>query len=427
MYDLAVIGAGWAGFNAALKAKESGLKVCLIESDKIGGTCLNRGCIPTKALIACAKTFSLAKKSPVFGVESDNLRFNFTRIQERKNKIVSQLAQGMQSRLSGIEFIKSSAQLVSSNEIEIDGRLITAKFILIATGSRPAQLPQLKFDQEKVVSSDQILDLSETPPSLLIVGGGVIGCEFASLFSTLGSKVTIAEKMPNLLPGEDQDVSRKLGVIFAKKGIQVATGADITTMGLQSYSKVLVCIGRTLNISGLGLEGLGIKLENGRIAVDDYLRTNVSNIYAAGDCASRMMLAHYAAYQGKSAVENMVSDNRHKADNQIVPACVFTEPQVSSVGLNEDNAVSAGISVEVHKFDFRASAMAWIIDETEGFIKVITNRQNQKIIGANIIGPFASELIAIFSVAISAHLTVSQVRATIFAHPTLSESIHEVF
>ncbi len=427
MYDLAVIGAGWAGFNAALRAKELGLKVCLIESDKIGGTCLNRGCIPTKALIASAKSFSLTKKSSVFGVESDSPRINFAKIQERKNKIVSQLAQGMQSRLSGIDFIKSSAQLVSPNEIKIEGPLISAKFILIATGSFPSQLAQLRFDREKIISSDQVLDLSEIPASLLIVGGGVIGCEFASFFSILGSKVTMAEKMPHLLPGEDKEVARKLEVIFGKKGIQVITGADIVAMDLESYSRVLVCVGRTPNTAGLGLEALGVKLENGRIVVDDYLKTNVANIYAAGDCASRLMLAHYASYQGKSAVENMVSNNAHKADNKIVPACVFTEPQISSVGLNEENAVSSGIALEVHKFDFRASGAAWIIDETEGFIKVITNRQTQEVIGANIIGPLASELIAIFSVAISAHLTVSQIRAIIFAHPTLSESIHEIF
>lgn len=427
MYDLAVIGAGWAGFNAALRAKELGLNVCLIESDKIGGTCLNRGCIPTKTLIACAKAYSLTKKSAVFGVESDNPRFNFVKIQERKNKIVAQLAQGMRARLSGIDFIQSDARIISPDEIKLNDRSISAKFILIATGSQPTQLPQLKFDQKKVISSDQILDLSEIPASLLIVGGGVIGCEFANLFSILGSKVTIAEKMPNLLPGEDKDIIRKLEVIFKKKGIEVITGTDIAAMDLENYSRVLVCVGRSPNTTDLGLENLGIKMEKGRIVVDDYLKTNVVNIYAAGDCASKLMLAHYAAYQGKAAVENIVSGNGNKVDNKVIPVCVFTDPQISSVGLNEDNAVSTGIPTEAHKFDFRASGMAWIMDETEGFIKAITNRQTQEIIGANIIGPFASELIAIFSVAISAHLTASQIRATIFAHPTLSESIHEVF
>ncbi|PIQ90508.1 MAG: dihydrolipoyl dehydrogenase [Candidatus Omnitrophica bacterium CG11_big_fil_rev_8_21_14_0_20_41_12] len=427
MYDLAIIGAGWAGFNAALKAKELRLKVCLIESDKIGGTCLNRGCIPTKTLIASAKAFLLTKKSSVFGIELKNPRFNFVKIQARKNIIINQLTQAMQSRISGIDFIKSSALIRSPNEIKIDARLISTKSILMATGSSPSQLPQLKFDREKIISSDQALELSEIPSSLLIVGGGVIGCEFASLFSILGSQVTIAEKMTNLLPGEDKDVARKIEIIFKKRGIQVITGADVNVPDMKNYSRVLVCVGRTPNTAGLGLEGLGIKLDKNRIAVDDYLKTNLANIYAAGDCASKLMLAHYAAYQGKVAVENIVSNNTQRADNLVVPACIFTEPQISSVGLNEENAVSLGISVEIHKFDFRASGAAWIIDETEGFIKIVTNRQTQEVIGASIIGPSASELIAILAMAISVHLTAHQIREIIFAHPTLAESIHDVF
>jgi len=271
MYDLAIIGAGWAGFNAALRAKELGLKACLIDANQIGGTCLNRGCIPTKTLIACAKVFSLTKKSLSFGVELDNLCVNFTTIQEKKDKVIRQLTLGMQSKLTGIDYINSRAQIISSQKLKIDGRIINAKFILIATGSYPFQLPGLKFDRKKIISSDEALLLPEVPTSLLIVGGGVIGCEFASLFSILGSQVTIAEKMPLLLPSEDMEISRKIEVIFKKKGIQVATGTDITTLNLENYAKVLVCVGRAPFIEGLGLEGLGVKLINNRIAVDDYL------------------------------------------------------------------------------------------------------------------------------------------------------------
>ena len=425
MYDLAVIGAGWAGYNAALKAKELGLKVCLIEVDQIGGTCLNHGCIPTKTLIQSAKIFLQAKKSNSFGVELDNLRINFEKAQERKKQIVSLLREGMQSRLKGIDFIKSNAQVVSSRQIKIEGRKIDAKFILISSGSLPVQLPSLKFDHEKIISSNDALLLTEIPRSLLIIGGGFIGCELASLFSIFGSQVTIVEKMPLLLPGQDRDISRKIEVIFKKKGINVETGADISKFNLKDYSSVLVCVGRSASISGLGLEDLGLKLENSRIVVDDYLMTSVENIYAAGDCASKIMLAHYAAYQGIAAVENIVSNNKGKVDNYIVPACVFTEPQISSVGLNEESAVKAGIKIKVHKFDFRASAMAHIIDEAEGFVKVISNLETQEIIGACIIGPGACELIAIPSIAISARLKIKQLRAMIFAHPTLSENLHE--
>ena len=425
MYDLVVIGAGWAGYNAALKAKELGLKVCILEQDKIGCTCLNYGCIPTKTLIQSAKIFLEANKADSFGVELNNLRINLGKIQERKKQIVSLLREGMQSRLGGIDFIKSNAQVVSNQQIKIEGRKIDAKFILISSGSLPVQLPSLKFDHEKIISSNDALLLTEIPRSLLIIGGGFIGCEFASLFSIFGSQVTIVEKMPLLLPGQDRDISRKIEVIFKKKGINVATGADISKFNLNDYSSVLVCVGRSANISGLGLEDLGFKLENNRIVVDDYLKTSVENIYAAGDCTSKIMLAHYAAYQGISAVENIVSNNKGKVDNFIVPACVFTEPQISSVGLNEENAAKAGIKIKVHKFDFRASAMARIIDQVEGFIKVVSNQDTQEVLGASVIGPGACELIALPSIAISARLTIKQLRAMIFAHPTLSENLHE--
>jgi len=425
MYDLAVIGAGWAGFNAALRAREAGLKVCLIECGQVGGTCLNRGCIPTKALIACAKTFSLIKKSSAFGVESDNPRFNFSKIQERKNKLIWDLGAGMQTRLSGIDFIKASAEIISGNEIKVDGRILSAKFILISTGSRPVELAQLKFDGLKIISSDEILSLSSVPGSLLVIGGGVIGCEFASLFSALGTKVSLLEKLPMLLPGEDKEIARKIEVIFKKKGVKVYTSADLSIVDLSIYEKVLVCVGRQPNVSGLGLENIGIKLEKKGIAVDDYLRTNVANIYAAGDCTAKVMLAHYAAYQGVAAVENMVSGNKYKADNSVVPACVFCDPEIASVGLSEEKSAAAGFSVKIYKFDFRASAMARIIDESEGFIKVIVRQDTEEVVGGCVIGPKATELIAILTMAVSAQLTAKQLRAIIFAHPTLSESLRE--
>jgi len=426
-YDLAIIGAGWAGFNAALKAKELGLKACLIDSRQIGGTCLNYGCIPTKTLIACAKIFSLAKKSSNFGVELENLRLNFTAIQEKKDKIVRQLAQGMQGRLSGIDFINSSAQIISPKEIKADGGIIDTQFILIATGSHPLELPGLKFDQKKIISSDEAIALPKIPQSLLVIGAGVIGCEFASLFSIFGSEVTLVEKMPLILPTEDKDVSRKIEVIFKKKGIKVVTGADLSTFNFDNYSKILVSIGRAPNTDGLGLEDLGVKLNNHKIEVDDYLKCNLDNIYAAGDCSGQIMLAHYAAYQGVLAVKNMAADNKLKADNLVVPSCIFTEPQVASVGVKENDALARGLRIKIHKFDFRASAMAQIIDETEGFIKIITDQETGQIIGASIIGPQAAELIATLGVAISSRLTVDEVSAMIFAHPTFSESLHETF
>jgi len=425
MYDLAVIGAGWAGFNAALRAKELGLKVCLIDAHQIGGTCLHYGCIPTKTLIACAKIFSLIKRSSNFGIELDNLRINLAAIQEKKDKVIRQLAQGMQSKLLGIDFINSLARIISTQEVKVDGRMINAKFILIATGSYPLALPEYKFNHKKIISSDEALALLEIPESLLIIGAGVIGCEFASLFSMFGSRVAIAEKAPLLLPAEDADVSRKIEVIFKKKGIKVVTGADISTFDPENYSKVLVCVGRAPNTQGLGLEDLGAQLKNNRIVVDGYLKSSLDNIYAAGDCTGQLMLAHYAAYQGVMAVQNMFSNDRKKADNSVVPVCIFTEPQIASVGVKENNALARGLRIKVHKFDFRASAMARIIDETEGWVKIITNQETGQLIGASIVGPQATELIATLAMAISCQLTINEVSAMIFAHPTFSESIRE--
>ncbi|MFA6357203.1 MAG: dihydrolipoyl dehydrogenase [Candidatus Omnitrophota bacterium] len=425
MYDLVVIGAGWAGYNAALRAKEIGLKVCLIEANQIGGTCLNYGCIPTKTLIQSAKIFSLVKKSAAFGIKLDNPRLDFVKIQDRKNKVIAQLAQGMQSMLKGIDFIKSTARVISAQEIEIQSSKIDTKFILIATGSQPVELPDLKFDHQKIISSNDALLLTEVPSSLLIIGGGVIGCEFASLFSALGSQVTVAEKMPLLLFGEDKEISRKIEAVFNKKGIKVVTSAKIADFNPNNYSCVLVCAGREPNIRGLVLGNLGLKLESNRIVVDDYLKTNIDSIYAAGDCVSSRMLAHYAAYQGVTAVNNMFSDDWRKADNLIVPSCIFTEPQISSVGLNEEIASARGIKIKIHRFDFRASAMAHVVDEAEGFIKVISNQETGQVLGACMAGPLASELIAIPTLAITAGLNIKQFQATIFAHPTFAESIHK--
>jgi len=424
-YDLSVIGAGWAGFNACLKAKEAKLKACLIESSQIGGTCLNSGCIPTKALIQSAKIYSLVRKSSNFGIDLDNPRVNFAKIQERKERIVGQLAQGMKSRLSGIDLVNSSGRIVSPNEIEAGSRRITTRFILIAAGSKPAELPGFKFDSEKIINSDQALLLEEVPQSLLIIGGGFIGCEFAGLFSTLGSRVSIVEKCPQLLPGADKEVAKKIEIIFKKKGIKVNTGSDASALNLTDYSKILVCVGRVPNTRALGLEGAGIRTEKNRIVVNDYLQSNIPNIYAAGDCASSVMLAHYAAYQGRLAVDNMVKEASHKADNRLIPSCIFTDPEISGVGINEEEAKAGGLEVNVHRFDFLGSGMARLIDETEGFIKIISEAASGRILGASIIGPKASELIAIFTVAVSAQLKVSQMREMIFAHPTLAESIHE--
>lgn len=425
-YDLTIIGAGWAGFNAALTAKELGLKVCLIEKAQIGGTCLNLGCIPTKTLIQTAKVFALTKKSHIFGLKTIVPQVNFFKVQERKEKIIQQLRQGMQFMLKGIYFLNTEAKILSAEEIKAENQIIKTKNILIACGSKPSELKDLKFNGKKILSSDDILNLKEIPKSLLIIGGGVIGCEFASLFFTLGTQVSIVEMMPQILPGVDKEVARKLETIYKKKSIKVNINTDATTVDLTNYDLVLLCVGRIPNTQDLTLEKLGINLEKNKIIVDEYLKTSIPNIYAAGDCTGKIMLAHFAAYQGRIATENIANPNNpKKADNSNIPNCIFTDPEIASVGLGEEEARQRGIDINVNKFDFLGSGMARILDETDGFIKIISDKKTNQILGGSIIGPKATELISILTLAISCHLKISQIRNTIFAHPTLSESINE--
>ena len=426
-YDLVVIGAGWAGFNAALRAKELGLKVALVEQEQIGGTCLNRGCIPTKTLIQSAKVLSLAKKAHTFGIDlTTPPQINFLKAQERKNKIIMQLRGSMQFMLKGIDFLNGRAQILSNKEVQVGDKAIRAKSILIASGARPMEIPNLRFDGKKIISSDEILNLKEIPKTLLVVGGGVIGCEFASLFNGLGTQVSIIELAPQLLPGLDKELAKKIEVIFRKKGMRINLNSNAIMEDLKSYDLVLLCIGRTPNTQNLSLEGLGLKLEKNMIAVDEYLKTNIPNIYAAGDCTGGVMLAHFAAYQGRIAAENIAHPTKPKrASNTAVPSCIFTDPEIASVGLSEEEALGKGIDLKVNKFDFMGLGMARILDEFEGFIKIISDKKTEQILGACIIGTRATELIAILTLAVSSHLKLSLLRDTIFAHPTVSESIGE--
>lgn len=425
-YDLAIIGAGWAGFNAALKAKQAGLKVALIENGQIGGTCLNRGCIPTKTLIQSAKVYSLCKKAKNFGIEIADSKINFTEVHARKDRVTQQLRQGMEFLLKDIELLRGNARITSEHSIKVNDNELAANTILIATGSVPAQLKDIKFDGKKIISSDEMLGLKEIPGSILIIGGGVIGCEFASLFNTLGTRISIIEKMPNLLPGVDKDIAKKLELVFKKKGIKVGTNTDAQNADFNSYDLVLLSVGRIPKIENLGLEELGVIIEKGKIKTDEYLRTNIPNIYAAGDCTGQVCLAHFAAYQGAVAAQNIAyPDKLKKADNRVVPNCIFTEPQAAAVGYSQEEAEKNGFKIKINRFDFLSSGMARILDDTDGFIKIISDETSDKILGASIIGPLSTELIAVVALAISQNLQISQLRDTIFAHPTLSECIHE--
>ncbi|MDD2702608.1 MAG: FAD-dependent oxidoreductase [Candidatus Omnitrophica bacterium] len=443
IYDLAIIGAGWAGFNAALHARALGLKTALIEKDAIGGTCLNRGCIPAKTLIQSAKVYSLARKSKTFAVSlSGDPVVDLSGIQARKEHIIAQLRRGMESLLPGIDVFRGAARFADNDTVELDllgdidcsgcGRngvsqrglkRIRSRYFLIASGANPLELAGFEFSR-KILSSNELLSIRELPPTLLIVGGGVIGCESAGLFSALGVQVTVAELRPQLLPGMDRDVARKLENIYKKKGINVLTGIDAAKLDIDAYGLVLVSVGRKAELSGLGLEKTGIRMEKGRIVTDDFLNAGVPNIYAAGDCTVRLLLAHFAGYQGRVAVGNMFCpDSPRRISDEDIPSCIFTDPEIGSIGLNEEEAKQRGISAEVRKFDFLGSGMARILDETEGFIKIVSDTKTGKLLGACIIGPRATELIGIMTVAIQSGMTLPKLKEMVFAHPTLSEAI----
>lgn len=426
MYDLVVIGAGWAGFNASIRAKELGLKVALIEEKEIGGTCLNLGCIPTKSLINSAKVLSLLKKSLSFGVSSLNPTLDFSKMMERKSKVIGTLRTGMNFMLKGVDVFKGTARIISAKEVVVNENTLKTKFIIIATGSKPQELESLKFDKKKVISSNEALILEEIPASLLIVGGGAIGCEFADLFATLGSKVTLVEKEKQLLPDEDIDISSKLESLFRKKNINVKTGSDGLSLNLEDYNLILVCIGRSAFTEISGLKEVGVKIEKGRIITDGFLKTDVDNIYAAGDCTSEIMLAHLAGYQGKAAADNIFQcGNKKIAIPPAIPNCIFTDPEISSVGLTEKKAKEKGIEFNVKKFDFMASGMAQLINEPSGLLKIISDSKSGKLLGFSMIGPRAAEISGIFALAISCGLKTEDIRSTVFAHPTISEAIGE--
>jgi dihydrolipoamide dehydrogenase len=424
-YDLVIIGAGFAGINASLRATDLNLKVALIEKDLLGGTCLNRGCIPTKSFIQSAKLYLKAKN-----ILKINLpHIDFKELKDKKNNLIERLRLSLSNTLKNrnITYINSFAKFKSEHEIEVNGSVIEAKNIIIAVGSRPQELNFLKFDKKRVLSSDEILELDKIPSSILIVGAGVIGCEFASLFNILGAEVTLVELLPHILPQEDNEISLRLLRIFKKRGIKVYTSFDLRNMDISNYQLILVSVGRIPNTETLGLEKIGIKQEKNWIVTDDYLKTNIPNIYAIGDCTNRLMLAHLASYQGWQVPENIVFPKEiKKIKNPYIPNCIFTYPEVARVGLTEEEAKKQNLKFEINRFDFLGLGMSHILEETEGLIKIIWDRETDSLLGASIIGPSATEIIGILNLAIQNKIKISELKNTIFAHPTISECISEV-
>ena len=445
-YDLGIIGGGPGGYVAAIKAAQLGGSVCLIEKGEWGGTCLNRGCIPTKTLFAVANLATQVQEASAFGVNiNSETTIDYSQVLNHKTSVIQQLTGGIAQLLkaNGVDSLNGTATLIDRNTIAVskpDGTTeqLQAKNIIIATGSEPAEPPIFDIDESQVLTTTGILNLTELPESLLIVGGGVSGCEFASIFNALGCRVTVLELLPTILATEDIQVIRHIQLFMKRKGITIHTGAQLTDVKKSDASvtavlesgeeltaqKMLVSIGRRYNTDGIGLEKVGVRTEGGKVVVDTRLQTNVAGIYAVGDVASRYLLAHVASAEGKVAAQNCLGDNA-EMDYQVIPWCVFTLPEIGHVGMTEKEATDEGYEVKVGRFPYAANGKALGLRETDGFVKTVSDADSGDILGAHIVGAHASILIHEAAVAIRTGATVMDIAGTVHAHPTLAEMVME--
>lgn len=424
-YDIIIIGSGPGGYVAALYASRFKRSVCVIEKSDIGGTCLNRGCIPTKAMLHSASMLSRIKESKEYGIEVSGATVNFPAIAARKEMIVARLRAGIETlfKANKIDLVRGSAKITGPDTAAVDGEKYGAKNIIIATGSMPMPIPDIAIDESGICSSDGILNLKDLPENLAVVGGGTIGCEFAGLFNAFGSKVTIVELLDRILPAQSKEVSRKMETLFRKRGIEVRTSANFKLEDVSKFQKILIAVGRKANTEGLGLETIGIEVRNGRIAVDENLRTRVKSIYAIGDCVSGPQLAHKASYDGMVACDNIMG-NAGSADYSNVPDCIWTDPEIASVGLNEEEARAKYSDLKIAKFPYLASGKAYIMGRQEGFIKIMGDADGN-ILGVEIYGEGACDLIGEACLAKSAGVNIKDWARVVHGHPTLSEIFQE--
>ncbi|MFB3897013.1 MAG: dihydrolipoyl dehydrogenase [bacterium] len=447
-YNLLIIGAGPGGYVAAIHAAQLGLKVGVIEKAEIGGTCLNQGCIPTKALISTAQILDKLQQAAELGIEiQGTIKPDFAKMLTRKNKVVSINVNGIKSLFKSysIELIRGNGRFINPQTISVtlpDGtsKPITADKFIIATGSRPSDLPNLAIDNQDIISSDGALNLPELPNRMLIVGAGVIGCEFAFLFQTLGVQVTVVELMPRPLITEDEEISQLIDRQFKKKKITLITNTQVTAVKkLESgamvaelangttieVDKILVSVGRKVNTDNLGLAELGIALsKKGAIIVNEYMETNIPGIYAIGDVIGKLMLAHIASAEGMVAAENATGKKR-AMDYRVAPWGVFTNPEIGHVGLTEKEAVEQGYQVSIGRFPFRALGKAHAVNEIEGLVKLVVDSHTDQILGAHIFGAHATELIHELAAAMQFEAGATDLGRLIHTHPTFSEAIAE--
>ncbi|MYL28855.1 MULTISPECIES: dihydrolipoyl dehydrogenase [Halobacillus] len=457
-YDLVVLGGGTGGYVAAIRASRLGLKTAIVEKRELGGTCLHRGCIPSKALLRSAEVFKQTKEADSYGITVENPVLNFQKVQERKQSIVDTLHKGVQGlmkkgkidvyegfgRILGPSIFSPTAGTISveMNNGE-ENEMLIPKNVLIATGSSPKSLPGLEVDGEFVMTSDEALNMEELPASIIIVGGGVIGIEWASMLADFGVDVTVLEYLPHILPTEDEDISREMKKQMKKKGVDVVTSAKVLSDTLETgegvtiqaevdgekvtyqAEKMLVSVGRAANVTNIGLENTDIQVENGFIQTNDYYQTKESHIYAIGDVIGGMQLAHVASHEGMTAVEHMTDKQPHPLNPEQIPSCIYSSPEASSVGLTEAQAKEKGYNIKVGKFPFQAIGKALVHGETDGFVKIIADKETDDLLGVHMIGPHVTDMISEAGLAKVLDATPWEIAETIHPHPTLAEAVGE--
>ncbi|HEX6624902.1 MAG TPA: dihydrolipoyl dehydrogenase [Pyrinomonadaceae bacterium] len=450
-FDVTIIGSGPGGYVAAIRGAQLGLKVALVEKDKrLGGTCTLRGCIPTKQLLMSAHVYEQTQHAAEFGVQASEIKLAFADVQKRKDKVVTKNSKGIEflMKKNRITVFKGTGRLALPGKVEVTGeggekQTIDTKNIIIATGSVVRPIPGFETDGERVVNSDHILELKQVPKSLIVLGSGAVGTEFASVYSRFGSETTLVELLPRILPLEDEEVSKQAEQSFRKRGIKSLVGTKLekverTDAGVKVTGKdakggdvtleaemLLVAVGRMPYLEGLGLEGTKIKVERGNVQVDEFCRTGEPNVYAIGDVIATPWLAHLASKEGIMVVEQIAGHKTEPINLRQVPSCTYCDPEVASVGLTEAKARELGFEVKVGKFPFSASGKARILGEEEGFVKVVADKKYDEILGVHIIGPHATEIIHEAIVAMRLESTADELGRTIHAHPTVSESVME--
>lgn len=440
-YDLLVLGGGPGGTAAALTGAQGGLRVALIERGGLGGTCLHRGCIPSKALLTSAELYRRIRSAEDYGITVQSALADFGRIVARKDAIVETLASNLERSLRGKGVVLLGGEGVLRNaappfRVGIGEKEVTARAVILATGSEPATPALFGVDGEHVVTSTEALRWESLPKSLLVVGGGAIGCEFACLFRTFGVSVTVVEALPRILATEDVSISRQMATLLKRDGVDVRTGTELVALekkndGVRAVlssgeelfvEKALIAVGRRRNTAGI--EALGVRVERDKVVVNERMETSLSGIYGVGDVASEVLLAHWASTQGEVAARNVLGENV-TFDGSVVPMCLYTHPEVARVGLTEESAKESGFEVLTARLPFGANARAHCLGERSGFVKVVAEKASRRILGVHILGPDATEIIHSAVVALKAHMTVDEYREVIHAHPTYSESLKE--